>query len=63
MLKVELKLELGPIFRTKWNWNGLRGPCYATGLKPPLVMTLQVTRTKFGVWFQIHLRIEIGLNL
>jgi hypothetical protein len=25
MLKLELKLELGPIFRTKWNWNDLRG--------------------------------------
>ncbi len=36
MLKLELKLELGPIFRTKWNWNGLRGAGFGTGLKPPL---------------------------
>jgi hypothetical protein len=36
ILKLELKLELGPIFRTKWNWNGLRGAGYETGLKPPL---------------------------
>jgi hypothetical protein len=40
-----------------------KGACYGTGLTPPLVVTLQVTRTKFWVWFQIHLRIEIGLNL
>jgi hypothetical protein len=36
ILKLELKLELGSIFRTKWNWNGLRGAGYGTGLKPPL---------------------------
>ncbi len=49
VLEPELELEPSPIYRTGWNWNWIMGAGYGTGLEPPLVMVLEVMRTRPGV--------------
>jgi hypothetical protein len=53
---LELEFEFSDISRTKWNQNQIRGVDYGTRLESPLIFTLSVIGTGFGVWFLIHLK-------